>query len=86
MAGPMLSDIPSYSVYPNPTPGHFFIEVSGARRVTVTVYSLQGKVMATYNGSDRDSYLFEGSLPAGNSYYAAIVTETGSQTLKLVVK
>lgn len=86
MAGPMLSDIPSFSVYPNPTPGHFFIEVSGARRVTVTVYSLQGKVMATYNGSDRDSYLFEGSLPAGNSYYAAIVTETGSQTLKLVVK
>lgn len=75
-----------FSIFPNPTTGHFNIEVSGARQVQVTIYSLQGKVMATYNDSDRDKYCFEGSLPSGNSYYATIITESGSQTMKLVVK
>ena len=75
-----------FSIFPNPTTGHFNIEVSGARQVQVTIYSLQGKVMATYNDSDRDKYCFEGSLPSGNSYYATITTESGSQTMKLVVK
>ena len=80
------SSIQTFSVFPNPTTGHFNIEVSGARQVQVTIYSLQGKVMATYNDSDRDQYFFEGSLPSGNSYYATITTESGSQTMKLVVK
>lgn len=80
------SSIQTFSVFPNPTTGHFNIEVSGARQVQVTIYSLQGKVMATYNDSDRDKYCFEGSLPSGNSYYATITTESGSQTMKLVVK
>lgn len=80
------SSIQTFSVFPNPTTGHFNIEVSGARQVQVTIYSLQGKVMATYNDSDRDRYCFEGSLPSGNSYYATITTENGSQTMKLIVK
>lgn len=80
------SSIQTFSVFPNPTTGHFNIEVSGARQVQVTIYSLQGKVMSTYNDSDRDKYCFEGSLPSGNSYYATITTESGSQTMKLVVK
>ena len=42
--------------------------------------------MATYNDSDRVQYCFEGSMPSGNSYYANITTENGSQTMKLVVK
>ena len=80
------SSIQTFSVFPNPTTGHFNIEVSGARQVQVTIYSLQGKVMATYNDSDRDKYCFEGSLPSGNVYYATITTENGSQTMKLIVK
>lgn len=80
------SSIQTFSVFPNPTTGHFNIEVSGARQVQVTIYSLQGKVMATYNDSDRDWYCFEGSMPSGNVYYATITTESGSQTMKLVVK
>ena len=80
------SSIQTLSIYPNPTTGHFNIEVSGARQVQVTIYSLQGKVMATYNDSDRDRYCFEGSMPSGNVYYATITTESGSQTMKLIVK
>ena len=80
------SSIQTLLIYPNPTTGHFNIEVSGARQVQVTIYSIQGKVMATYNDSDRVQYCFEGSLPSGNSYYANITTENGSQTMKLIVK
>lgn len=80
------SSIQTFSVFPNPTTGHFNIEVSGARQVHVTIYNLQGKVMTVYNDSDRDQYFFEGSLPSGNVYYATITTESGSQTMKLVVK
>lgn len=80
------SSIQTFSVFPNPTTGHFNIEVSGARQVHVTIYNLQGKVMTVYNDSDRDRYCFEGSLPSGNVYYATITTESGSQTMKLVVK
>lgn len=80
------SSIQTFSVFPNPTTGHFNIEVSGASQVHVTIYNLQGKVMTVYNDSDRDQYFFEGSLPSGNVYYATITTESGSQTMKLVVK
>lgn len=80
------SSIQAFSIFPNPTTGHFNIEVSGARQVQVTIYSLQGKVMATYSDSDRDHYYFKGSLPSGNSYYVTVTTESGSQTMKLVVK
>ena len=80
------SSIQTLLIYPNPTTGHFNIEVSGARQVHVTIYNLQGKVMTVYNDSDRDQYCFEGSLPSGNVYYATITTEKGSQTMKLIVK
>lgn len=80
------SSIQTLSVFPNPTTGHFNIEVSGARQVQVTIYNPHGRVMATYNDSDREKYCFEGSLPSGNSYYATITTENGRQTMKLIVK
>ena len=74
------------ALYPNPTTGHFNIEVSGASQVQVTIYSLLGTVVATYSGSGRDRYRFTGTLPSGNSYYATVTTENGSQTMRLVVK
>ena len=80
---------PAASVYPNPTRGHFTLAVSGAGkagRVSATVYNTQGAVVATFSGSGRESYTFEGDLPSGNIYYATISTDNGSQTIKLVVK
>ena len=80
---------PAASVYPNPTRGHFTLAVSGADkegRVSATVYNTQGAVVATFSGSGRESYTFEGDLPSGNIYYATISTDNGSQTIKLVVK
>ena len=80
------SNIQTFSIYPNPTTGRFSIEVSGARQVQVTIYSVQGKIVETFFDCDRDLYCFDGALPSGNVYYATITTESGSQTMKLVVK
>lgn len=73
-------------VYPNPSGGHYTIEVGGASQVRVTVYNVHGVVMASFSASGGERHLFEGDLPSGNAYYATVVTENGSQTLKLSVK
>lgn len=73
-------------LYPNPTSGHYVLDVEGADQVQVTIYNVQGSVIATYASEGQDGHHFEGNLPSGNIYYATISTENGSQTLKLVVK
>ena len=80
-----LSDT-RFSIYPNPTTGHYTIEVSGAKQVQVVVYNMTGSVVAAYSDGGRNRYSFSGDLPSGNSYYATVATESGSQTMKLVVK
>lgn len=72
-------------IYPNPTSGHYDLDVEGANQVQVTIYNVHGNVMATYTSEGGDVHHFEGNLPSGNVYYATISTENGSQTLKLVV-
>ena len=76
----------SYSLFPNPTTGHYTLEVSGAKQVQVVIYNTNGSVVATYSDSEKEHYLFNGNLPSGNSYFATVTTESGSQTMKLVVK
>lgn len=75
-----------FSLFPNPTTGHYTLEVSGAKQVQVVIYNLNGSVVATYSDSEKDHYIFNGNLPSGNSYFATVTTESGSQTMKLVVK
>lgn len=74
------------SIYPNPSTGRYTLEVNGTDRVQVTIYNLQGAVMAAFNSENGSSHRFEGELPTGNVYYATITTGSASQTLKLVVK
>lgn len=74
------------AVHPNPSNGHYTLEVSGAEHVQVTVYNMQGAAVASFSDGGRRHYRFEGDLPGGNIYFATVATESGSQTLKLVVK
>ena len=73
-------------LYPNPTSGHYFIEVDDADWVRVTIYNMQGAVVASHNSEGGRRHRFGGELPTGNVYYATIETENGSQTMKLAVK
>lgn len=73
-------------VYPNPSSGRYTIEVSGARQVSVTIYNMKGAVVGRHSHNGVGVCRFEGELPTGNVYYATVSTESGSQTLKLVVK
>ena len=74
------------SAYPNPTEGHYFIEVDGAETVEVTIRDLLGRAVATHSGNSHSHYRFEGELPSGNSYFVTVDTGGGSQTMKLVVR
>ncbi len=76
----------TFNVFPNPTTGHYTIEVTGAKQVQVTIYDVHGAVIETYSDNGKGNYVFNGNLPSGNSYYATITTENCSQTMKLVVK
>lgn len=76
----------SAKIYPNPSLGHYTIEVDGSRQVQVTVYNVQGVIMASFSADGSERHVFEGNLPTGEVYYATIVTDNGSQTVKLAVK
>ena len=73
-------------VYPNPTNGRYTLEVDGAGQVNVTIHNTLGRVVAAHSGHGCSRHRFEGSLPSGNAYYVTVVTENGSQTMKLTVK
>ena len=73
-------------VYPNPTTGNYTIEVTGADWVRIHIYNAQGVLMDSFGDREQAQYLFTGSLPSGNSYYATVTTENGTQTIKLIVK
>lgn len=73
-------------LYPNPTTGEYTLEVSGTPWVKVNIYNAQGVLLDSHSAKEQKQYLFNGSLPAGNSYYATVTTENGVQTMKLIVK
>ena len=76
----------STQVYPNPTNGHYTIDVNGANEVIIKIYNALGKEIQTYYDKEKTHYSFSGSLPNNNVYYVTITTEQGSQTTKLIVK
>ena len=73
-------------IYPNPSTGNYTLEVTGASWVKVNIYNAQGMLMESFSDSDQWQYTFSGNLPGGNSYYATVTTESGTQILKLIVK
>ena len=77
---------PTVTLYPNPTTGHFSLEVRDAEQVQATVYNMQGAVEASFSDSGRSRYLFSGTLPSGNAYFVTVVTESHTRTMKITVK
>ena len=73
-------------IYPNPTDGHYTIEVSGAEEVTVKIHNALGVELTEYYDKEKYHYTFSGTLPGNNVYYVTITTDGGSQTMKLIVK
>lgn len=76
----------SSQVYPNPTNGHYTIDVNGAEEVNIKIYNALGKEVKTYYDKEKTQYTFSGTLPNNNVYYVTITTEQGTQTTKLIVK
>lgn len=75
------------TAYPNPTTGSYTIEVTGASWVEIEIYNVQGQLVSSHGDRERMQYTFCGVLPtSGNAYYATVTTESGSQTIKIIVK
>lgn len=78
--------IVSTRIFPNPSQGHYCVEVEGAKEVHVSIYNTSGVVMRTFEDKDKQHYTIDGELPSGNVYYVTVTTEEGIQTTKLIVK
>lgn len=75
-----------FSVYPNPSNGHYHIQVSGCESLNVTIYNTHGITVAQFHDSGKTQYHFDGNLPTGNVYYVTIATPEGTQTTKLTIR
>lgn len=73
-------------IYPNPSLGSYTLEVEGASWVQVTIYNALGSAVDSFGSDSPGPHRFTGSLPTGSVYYATVTTDSGSQTIKLVVK
>lgn len=76
-----------YSLYPNPSSGHFNIDVSVIEQspVKVGIYTLDGELVRTFNGDGLLNYQFEETLGKAGVYIVKIETRYGVEAFKLVV-
>ena len=75
------------SLYPNPTSGHYSLEVSQPTEgdITVLIYDGTGKLMKSFTGNGKDNYLFHGNVRVAGTYLIEIRTAAGNRTLRMVV-
>lgn len=76
----------SVHVYPNPTAGHYYIDLSNCESADVTIFNALGEVVLSKHIDSKHDSTVEGYLPMGGEYYVTVTTAEGSQTTKLVVK
>lgn len=72
-----------FSTYPNPTKSSWTIQSAGTVIENVQVYDLTGKLVLTQSGN-ATSLQLDGSSLANGMYVAKIVSQEGTQNLKLV--
>ena len=75
------------NVYPNPTQGEVHVSLIEGARAMVTVYDFMGRSLYTYDFNGLNHTSLEQYLNTLNSgvYFINAVSETGNQTLKLVI-
>ena len=76
----------SVSIYPNPTTGHYRIDLSNCESADMTIFNALGEVVDTRHIDGTQNRIIEGFLPVSGEYYVTVTTPDGSQTTKLIVK
>lgn len=76
----------SVHVYPNPTTGHYSIDMTNCECADVTIFNALGEVVLSKHTDSKQSHMVEGYLPVGGEYYVTIKTSASTQTFKLIVK
>lgn len=77
-----------YHLSPNPNDGWYRLEInlSEVSDVTVSVSTVDGKVINTMNGRDSDAYLFNGTVKKPGLYLIDIYCGMEHRTLKMIVQ
>jgi subtilisin family serine protease len=75
------------SVYPNPACDEVHVALNDAHKAALTIYDVMGRVMFTYSFNGLNHTTLENYLNSLNTgvYFINAVSESGTQTLKLVI-
>lgn len=75
------------SVYPNPSNGEVHVALNDAHKVELTVYDIMGRKLHAYsfNGLNHTSFERYLNTLSEGVYFINAVSESGSETLKLVI-
>ena len=79
------ANVSSVSIYPNPTNGEFYIS-SIANAVSVTVYSVDGKVIINNLKVINSNQLINLGNVENGVYFVEVSNETSKETIRLIVK
>jgi hypothetical protein len=74
-----------FSVYPNPTPGIFYIK-SEEKINSATLYSSTGQIVKTYKNLENEEIKIDISDLPANTYLLKTTTKSGQKTSKIIKK
>jgi hypothetical protein len=83
----VMSAIPQYKVYPNPTSGKYTVESDFPKDtpITVRVIGFNGSVLSSWTDSGKSHYVFDSYLSTTGNYVIEIESSFGREYLKIVV-
>jgi hypothetical protein len=75
------------SVYPNPSNGEVHVVLNDLHKAELTVFDIMGRLQYTYSFNGLNHTTFERYLNtlSNGVYFINAVSESGSETLKLVI-
>lgn len=79
-------DVNSVVVYPNPTSQNWILENKNLSNFSVNLYDVNGKLLSSYENISSQNFSIDASNLNTGIYFANIVSQSKSTTLKLIKK
>ncbi|MEX0998027.1 MAG: T9SS type A sorting domain-containing protein [Flavobacteriaceae bacterium] len=77
-------DVNSIVVYPNPTTQNWILNNKNASNFSVNLYDVNGKLLSVYENITTQNFSIDASSLKSGIYFASIITENKSNTIKLI--
>tara|TARA_R110002072_G_scaffold151503_9_gene300979 strand:+ start:7190 stop:8050 length:861 start_codon:yes stop_codon:yes gene_type:complete len=79
-------DVNSVVIYPNPTTQNWIINTKNASNISVNLYDVNGKLLSVYKNISSQNFTIDASNLKTGVYFATVITENKSNTIKLIKK